>query len=224
MTDWPKITARRIINVSPWMQVIEREVEIGARDLIKKERKETRILIRAAEPNFTTRSVSRITPLSSRARRVNRNSDRTTISPGPRALHLANCRPAMDEGEAPEVCCRRELLEETGFTAQRAGMLGSYAVETVHRAASARLSNRIHSFFVETGPRSDRPATEPGMELKLVAPEELGALILAGECILAPCYSQACAVISISPCCDEVCASPSAQPIRRWVARRQQRC
>ena len=27
MTDWCKITARRTINVSPWMQIIEREVE-----------------------------------------------------------------------------------------------------------------------------------------------------------------------------------------------------
>ena len=84
----------------------------------------------------------------------------------------------MDEGEAPEVCCQRELLEETGFTARSVHMLGSYA------ACTARLSNRIHSFFVETGPRSDRPATEPGMELKLVAPKELGALILAGEFVL----------------------------------------
>ena len=73
----------------------------------------------------------------------------------------------VEKGEAPEVCCRRELLEETGFTARSVHMLGSYA------ACTARLSNRIHSFFVETGPRSDRPATEPGMELKLVAPKEL---------------------------------------------------
>ncbi|MGB8615322.1 MAG: NUDIX domain-containing protein, partial [Pseudolabrys sp.] len=29
MTDWPKITARRTINVSPWMQIIEREVKFA---------------------------------------------------------------------------------------------------------------------------------------------------------------------------------------------------
>ncbi|MFZ1196345.1 MAG: hypothetical protein WAN49_13055, partial [Pseudolabrys sp.] len=29
MTDWPKITARRTINVSPWTQIIEREVEFA---------------------------------------------------------------------------------------------------------------------------------------------------------------------------------------------------
>jgi hypothetical protein len=42
----------------------------------------------------------------------------------------------------------------------------------------------VHSFFVEAGPRSDRPATEVGIELKLVTPQELGALILAGEFVL----------------------------------------
>jgi ADP-ribose pyrophosphatase len=45
-------------------------------------------------------------------------------------------------------------------------------------------TRRARSFFVETGPRSDRPATEPGIELKLVAPKELAALILAGEFVL----------------------------------------
>ena len=202
MTDWPMITARRTINVSPWMQIIEREVEFapGAKPE----------LYHAVGQQDYTAIVAR--------------------TPGGQIPIVRQYRPALerftwelpaglvDKGEAPEVCCRRELLEETGFTARSVHMLGSYAVCT------ARLSNRIHSFFVETGPRSDRPATEPGMELKLVAPEELGCTEFwpansCCNCILAPCYSQACAVISISPRCDEVCASPSAQAIRRWVAR-----
>lgn len=56
--------------------------------------------------------------------------------------------------------------------------LGSYAPYT------ARLSNRVHSFFVETGPRPDQPATDVGIELKLVMLQELAALILAGEFVL----------------------------------------
>ncbi|MGA6939072.1 MAG: NUDIX hydrolase [Pseudolabrys sp.] len=162
MTDWPKITARRTINVSPWMQIIEREVKFapGAKPE----------LYHAVGQQDYTAIVAR--------------------TPGGQIAIVRQYRPALecftwelpaglvDKGETPEVCCRRELLEETGFTARSVRMLGSYA------ACTARLSNRIHSFFVETGPRSDQPATEPGMELKLVTPEELGALILAGEFVL----------------------------------------
>jgi hypothetical protein len=42
----------------------------------------------------------------------------------------------------------------------------------------------VHSFFVETGPRSNRQATEVGIELKLVTPQELAALIRGGEFVL----------------------------------------
>jgi hypothetical protein len=45
------------------------------------------------------------------------------------------------------------------------------------------LSNRVHSFFVEAGPRGEKP-TEAGIDLKLVTPKELTELILSGEFIL----------------------------------------
>jgi hypothetical protein len=46
------------------------------------------------------------------------------------------------------------------------------------------LSNRIHSFFVETGERAEDQKTEAGIEQKLVTPRELGALILSGDFVL----------------------------------------
>jgi hypothetical protein len=42
----------------------------------------------------------------------------------------------------------------------------------------------VHSFFIETGPRADRQAAEVGIELKLVTPHELAALIPSGEFVL----------------------------------------
>jgi len=84
----------------------------------------------------------------------------------------------VDKGESPEDCCRRELLEETGFLARSVHALGSYA------PCTARLSNRVHSFFVDTAPRLDRPAIEVGIELKLVTLQELAALIRVGEFVL----------------------------------------
>jgi hypothetical protein len=67
------------------------------------------------------------------------------------------------------------LLEETGYPARAMHALGSYT------PCTARLSNRIHSFFVQTGPRVENTTAEEGIEVKLVTPNELAALILSGE-------------------------------------------
>jgi len=80
-----------------------------------------------------------------------------------------------DEGETPAQCCRRELLEETGLTARAVHALGSYS------PCTARLSNRIHSFFVDADSGDGSNALDDGIELKLVTPRELSALILGGE-------------------------------------------
>jgi 8-oxo-dGTP pyrophosphatase MutT (NUDIX family) len=84
----------------------------------------------------------------------------------------------LEQDEQPMDCCRRELQEETGFPAQKVHALGSYA------SCTARLSNQIHTFFVETGPRSEHPAVEAGIELKLVSMDELAKLILTKEFVL----------------------------------------
>ena len=66
----------------------------------------------------------------------------------------------VDEGEAAAETCKRELMEETGFPAKAVHALGDYA------PCTARLSNQLHSFFVETGPRAAAAQTEIGIELK----------------------------------------------------------
>jgi len=84
----------------------------------------------------------------------------------------------VEKGEDPADCCRRELLEETGFPARSVQTLGSYT------PCTARLSNQIHSFFVAAGPRSDSHMAEAGIALKLVTPADLAALILGGDFVL----------------------------------------
>jgi 8-oxo-dGTP pyrophosphatase MutT (NUDIX family) len=84
----------------------------------------------------------------------------------------------IDAGETAEESCRRELLEETGFPSRTVHALGSYA------PCTARLSNKVHSFFVETGPRDDQFPGEAGIEVRLVTQQELAALIRAGEFVL----------------------------------------
>jgi 8-oxo-dGTP pyrophosphatase MutT (NUDIX family) len=162
MSDWPKIKARRTINVSPWMHIIEREVEFapGAKpELYHSVAQQDYIAIVARTPDGHIAIIQQYRPALERF---------TWELPAG----------SVDMGESAEDCCRRELLEETGFLARSVHALGSYA------PCTARLSNRVHSFFVNTGPRPDQPATEVGIELKLVTPQELAALILAGEFVL----------------------------------------
>ena len=160
--DWPKIKARRTTTISPWVAIIEREVEFApgsAPELYHAVVQQNYIAIVARTPDGKIPIVRQYRP----------------------ALEQFTWElPAglVDADEAAADCCRRELLEETGFAARTVHPLGSYA------PCTARLSNRVHSFFVETGPRVEKHAPEAGIEVKLVTPEELASLIRSGEFIL----------------------------------------
>jgi len=162
MTDWPKIKSRRTIDISPWMHVIEREVEFtpgSAPELYHAVGQQDYIAIVARTEDGRLPIVRQYRP----------------------ALEQFTWElPAgmVDQGETAADCCRRELLEETGFRAVTVHALGCYA------PCTARLSNRVHSFFVATGARAEQPAIEAGIELRLVTPAELGGLIQSGEFVL----------------------------------------
>ncbi len=162
MTDWPKIKSRHTGNVSPWMDIIAREVEFAPDS-------KPEIYHAVAQPDYIAI---------------------VALTPGGKIPIVRQYRPALErftwelpagmveKGEDAADCCRRELLEETGFPAKAVHALGTYA------PCTARLSNHIHSFFVAAGPRSDAHVAEAGIALKLVTPAELAALILTGEFVL----------------------------------------
>jgi len=162
MTDWPKIKARRTTRISPWVEIIEREVEFtpgGKPELYHAVGQQDYIAIVALTPDGRIPIVRQYRP----------------------ALEQFTWElPAgmVDQGETAADCCRRELMEETGFRAVTVHALGCYA------PCTARLSNRVHSFFVATAARAENPPTEAGIELRLVTPAELGALIKSGEFVL----------------------------------------
>jgi ADP-ribose pyrophosphatase len=159
MTDFPKIRSRRTIDISPWMKIIEREVEFApgkAIELYHAVGQADYIAIVALTPDGRIPIVRQYRPALERF---------TWELPAG----------MVDEGEDAAACCRRELLEETGYPAKAVHALGDLA------PCTARLSNRIHSFFVATGPGDDGHIAEAGIELRLVTPEVLAALILAGE-------------------------------------------
>ena len=160
--NWPKIKARQITRVSPWMAIIEREVEFapGAeRELYHAVVQQDYIAIVAALPDSRIPIVRQYRPAL--------ESFTWELPAG-----------LVDPDEDAAACCRRELMEETGFAARAVHALGSYA------PCTARLSNRVHSFYVEIDPSVEGKPAEPGIELKLVRPAQLAEQILAGEFVL----------------------------------------
>ena len=126
--DQPKILSRRRTRISPWMEIIEREVEFktGAKpELYHALGQQDYLAIVARTPDGRIPIVRQYRP----------------------ALEAFTWElPAglVDAGEEPSAACARELQEETGLAARKVHALGDYA------PCTARLSNRVHSFFVET--------------------------------------------------------------------------
>ena len=156
---WPRIRSRRTTAVSPWMKVIAREVEFAP-----------------AAPAQVYHAVGQADYIAIVA-----------LTPAGRIPIVRQYRPAIedfswelpaglvDDGEDPAQGCQRELFEETGFPARVVHRLGETS------PCTGRLSNRIHSFFVETAARAKSFEPEPGITLKLVKPAELARLIRDGE-------------------------------------------
>ena len=156
---WPRIRSRRTTAVSPWMKVIAREVEFAP-----------------AAPAKVYHAVGQADYIAIVA-----------LTPAGRIPIVRQYRPAIedfswelpaglvDDGEDPAQGCQRELFEETGFPARVVHRLGETS------PCTGRLSNRIHSFFVETAARAKSFEPEPGITLKLVKPAELARLIRDGE-------------------------------------------
>lgn len=157
--EWPKIRARKTISVSPWMHVIAREVEFTA----------------GAKPEIY-HAVGQLDYLSVVA-----------LTPDGRIPIVRQYRPAIEaftwelpaglveQGEDPAAASSRELLEETGYPTRAIHSLGAPAA-----ACTGRLSNHIHSFFVETGERVADFTPEPGITVALKTPAELSTLIKSG--------------------------------------------
>jgi ADP-ribose pyrophosphatase len=157
--DWPKIVSRRTIAVSPWMHVIERGVEFspGAPpELYHAVGQQDYIAIVAQTPDGLIPIVRQYRPAVERF---------TWELPAG----------LVDKGEDPAESCERELLEETGLRAEAVYPLGSMA------PCTARLSNRVHSFFVRTGPRPRNASVEQGIEVRFATPAEIAQLTASGE-------------------------------------------
>jgi 8-oxo-dGTP pyrophosphatase MutT (NUDIX family) len=83
---------------------------------------------------------------------------------------------AVDPGEEPDAAARRELLEETGCEAQELVLLGKLHVD------SGRLETQQWAWFApDARVVSDVPTGDEPLEHLFVSPRELKELILGGE-------------------------------------------
>lgn len=157
--DFPRIRARRVTKVSPWVELVEREVEFAPdapAELYHALAQGDYVAVVAVTPEG-------LIPIVRQYR------------PAIEAFSWELPAGLVDPGEDPAVSAARELFEETGCPAQRVHALGAAV------PCTARLPNRQHTFFVEAGARNAEARSESGMEVRLVTPAELAGMILDGR-------------------------------------------
>ncbi|MDP6786298.1 MAG: NUDIX hydrolase [Rhodospirillales bacterium] len=90
----------------------------------------------------------------------------------------------VDGGETPEAAARRELLEETGYRAERMELLGNLVPD------AGRLGNRMWCFFAATTePVTPLQPSEPELEALAMAPEDVARSLAGGGFENAPVYA-----------------------------------
>ncbi len=156
--EWPKIRSRDIQRISPWVEIVARTVEFspGQTEVYHAVKQLDYLAIVALTPSGHFPIVHQYRP---------------ALETFTWELPAGLAEPGEDIAEG----CRRELLEETGYPTRAIHPLG------VAAPCSGRLSNRIHSFFVETGERDDDFVPEPGISVKLVTADELVEMIKSGD-------------------------------------------
>jgi ADP-ribose pyrophosphatase len=157
--EWPKIKSRQTVTVSPWVDLVAREIELtpgGPSEIYHAVQQRDYLAIVARTPSGHLPIVRQYRP---------------ALESFTWELPAGLAEPNEDLAEG----CRRELLEETGYPTRAIHPLGMAA------PCSGRLSNRIHSFFLETGERVDDFVPEPGISVKLVTASELVDMIRSGE-------------------------------------------
>ena len=160
----PRILDRRLAWESPFVRVVEKDVDLGGR--------------RGVETFWSVRTggyaaIVAVTP-DLRIPLVRQ------YRPAVEANVLELPSGAIDPGEAPEAAARRELLEESGCEAGELVLLGQLHVD------SGRLETQQWAFFApDVRVVNEHPTGEEELELMFVTFGELKELVISGEFNLA---------------------------------------
>jgi ADP-ribose pyrophosphatase len=156
---WPKVVRQTSSNISPWLNLIAREVEFAPSSS-----SEVYHAVQTADYVIVVaQTFDKKIPL---VRQFRPAIERFTLE-FPSGLR--------ETREEPDATARRELLEETGYTASRVASLG------VGASDSGRLTCSTYSFFIETGGQAPDFKPEPKVEMRLVTQAELLQLISDGD-------------------------------------------
>jgi ADP-ribose pyrophosphatase len=156
--SWPRITKRAATRLSPWVELVTREVEFspGAEPQIYHSVATfDYVIILAVTPDGRIPLVRQYRPAV---------EDFTLELPGG----------IVDTSEDPAVTASRELLEETGLASETLHLLGT------NKADAGRLSNRVHSYFIRTRPQVSDFQPEEGITIQFVTTAELVEMIGTG--------------------------------------------
>jgi 8-oxo-dGTP pyrophosphatase MutT (NUDIX family) len=155
----PKIVNTERETISPWLQIIRRDVQMLPGQPIEQ-------YLAVGQPDYLVALAVKLDSRILLVRQFRPAIDRFSLE-FPAGL--------LEPGETPLNAITRELLEETGYPAEHIEFIGKCAT------SAGRISNSTYSFFVKTGERIADFREEPGLTVTSVTPAELGELITSGE-------------------------------------------
>jgi len=155
----PKILSRRVLYTTPWMQLIEKQVEsVPGEDVnfFYCITQSPYVGILAQTPDGLIPIVRQFRPCVEKY---------TWEFPGG----------TLDPGESSYQAARRELLEEVGLNILEIKYLGNFYPDT------GRLQLDSHGFFARTSTVDETFVSEPGMSVKYVSPQEFKNMVITEE-------------------------------------------
>jgi 8-oxo-dGTP pyrophosphatase MutT (NUDIX family) len=156
---YPRILARKRTRLSPWAEVIEKQVQFEP----GKEPQTYHCITQAAYVGMLVRTAEGRFPIVRQYR------------PAVETYTWELPAGTLDPGETPEQAARREVLEETGLEPAELLHLGDFFPDT------GRVQVPCHAFYVTTLPQTARPVAEEGLTLRYIDHAELRRMMISGE-------------------------------------------
>jgi ADP-ribose pyrophosphatase len=161
LQPWVTLSSAPLLSAPPWLEVSRQEIRLPSGKVLPD-------FYRIGLPDFTL-----VVPVAPGGEVVMVRGYKHGLG----CVSLGLPGGLLEPGEAPLEGARRELLEETGYTAERWTPLGSFVVD------ANRHCGTLHAFLA-LGARPDRPAREDETEALNVCLMDRAALtraLAAGE-------------------------------------------